>query len=473
MDRARSAPFAALLVILPIYLFYGFSQYFEGAIKLVVSAFLSVALFTAFATLSFPDVLGRWARHAVGDQASLYKRALLLVALVLGAITHWSKLVLRVFYLQMKVPNLPVNAATVAVFAAFAVTCLALVVRLPRRVSTILWIVLAWGVCLRILGIVLLPVDPSIADMLFCIERSGEALLRGQNPYALTYQWDPEHVFPLVYFPLYWLPYVPFEALHLDLRWLNLLAQVGLMVVLLRLVRGHWDDARVCLVFLAFALMPDMVVSVVYRQTSLYWFMIALFAVLVYRERWRGAGITISALIAMQIPAFVLLFAYLLYLWHRRGFRAALLQGLMSLAFFALTFAPFLSVGVAGLKHATFDYLVSVSGRQNWAETLRYLSIGALAKKVGLRWILNFVQIAAVLATGAFYASRRQRGFLGFLETALFGTVCFLWFAPYVFIYYWFPAVLLGALICLVRILDAPNAPTAAAACAQPGRELC
>ncbi len=450
-DRPRKTPFAALVVILLVYTSFEFHEYFEGSMKLVASLVMSLVFVAAFSTLLFGDALAAWGRRLYGDGAAFRRRAVVVVALGLASITQWHATFKRGFYVQMRVAELPATAATKAVFAIFLLLCLWQLVRPSARSPAILWIVLAWGLCLRVLGVVLLPADPNQADMLFCIQESARALLSGHNPYGLTYSWTEGVTFPLVYFPLYWLPFVPFAALGLDLRWLNVLAQAGLVLLLLRLARGRWNDARVLLLFTCFALVPDLIFSVVYRQTSPYWLEVALFVVAVHGQRWRVAGLLVSILISSQIPAFVLLFAFLLYLWKSRGPRAAILQGMVSVAFFLLTLAPFLTVGFARLEYALVDYFGVLARRQPWGNTLHGLSIGAVAKAAGLSKLMNVVQGLAVLAVGAIYFLRKDDGFGGFLRAAIFAYAMFLWLSPFVFIYYWFPVVVMAALLFLLE----------------------
>lgn len=461
-------PFAALAVVLLVYMTFEFHEYFEGGVKLLASLALSLAFFGAFSTLVFGDTLGAWARRVYGDGVTFQRRAIVLFALGLAVITHWHAKLKHAFYVQMRVAELPTTALPRVVFAIFLLLCLWQLARPSVRSTPILWIVLAWGLCLRVLGVALLPADPRAADMIFCIREASRALLAGHNPYALTFSWGdgPLQSFPLVYFPLYWLPFAPFEAVGLDIRWLSVLAQAGLVALFLRLARGRWSDARVLLLFTCFALVPDLIFTVVYRQTSLFWLEIALFVHAVHRQRWRVAGLLVSVLCASQIPAFVILFFYLLHLWKVRGLRAAIAQGLFSIAFFALTVAPFLGVGLPRLKYVIVDYFGLLTERQPWANTLHGLSIGALAKAMGLGGVMKVLQGLAVLAVGAVYFLRKDAGFGAFLRALIFGYALFLWLSPFVFIYYWFPVVVMAALLYLLEAAPEPvaaPAPTPAA----------
>jgi hypothetical protein len=460
----RKGPFAALAVLLFVYTSFEFHEYFEGGVKILASLALSLAFVGAFAALAFGDALAAWARRLYGDGVTFQRRALVSLALVLGTITSWHAELKRVFYVQMRVAELPPAAATRIVYAIFAGLCLWQLCRPSVRAAPLLWIVLCWGLCLRVLGVVFLSADTVMADMLFVIEGASRAVLSGQNPYALTYSWGDGNVFPLQYFPLYWLPFAPFEALGIDIRWLNLLAQAGLGALFLRLSRDRWSDARVLLLFTCLALLPDLVFSVVYRQVNLYWLEVALFVVAVHQRRWRAAGVLVSILTATQIPAFVILFVYLLYLWRVRGARAAVRQGLAAAALLALTLAPFLSVGPARLKYGLFDYLRVLSERQPWGNTVHGLAIAGLAKAAGLGKLMNVLQGAAVLAVGAIYFLRKDDRFGSLLRATILAYALFLWLSPYVYIYYWFPVVIMAALLFLLQLLEPEEREPAVAA---------
>jgi hypothetical protein len=459
----RKVPFAALAVVLLVYMTFEFHEYFEGGVKYLASLVLSLVFFGAFSTLVFGDTLSVWARRLYGDGVAFQRRAIVLFALGLATITHWHGKLKHAFYVQMRVAELPPTFLPKAVFAIFVLLCLWQLARPSVRSTPLLWIVLAWGLCLRVLGVALLPADPRAADMIFCIREASRALLAGHNPYGLTFSWGdgPLQSFPLVYFPLYWLPFAAFEAVGLDIRWLGVLAQAGLVALFLRLARDRLNDPRVLLLFTGFALVPDLIFTVVYRQTSLFWLELALFVVAVHRQLWRAAGLLVSVLVASQIPAFVILFFYLLYLWKTRGPRAAIAQGLFSVVFFLLTVAPFLGVGLARLKYAIVDYFGILTERQPWGNTLHGLSVGALAKAAGLGKVMKVVQGLAVLTVGVAYFLRKDAAFGTLLRALIFAYALFLWLSPFVFIYYWFPVIIMAALL---YVLEPPELQTELAA---------
>jgi hypothetical protein len=461
MPSPRRAPYSALLVVLVVYLCFEFHEYFEGKMKLVASALLSCAFIAAFATLTFRQEIVAWARRVYGDGVAFRKRAIVAVALVLGTITHWHAQIARKFYIQMRVPPMPANAVTLGVYALFVAAFLFLLVRPPARASLILWLALAWGLCLRVLGIVFVKVDPAMADMLFCIDQACKMVLSGHNPYGHTFAWNSAFSFPTVYFPFYWLPFLGAEAVGVDLRWASVLGQIGFALVFLRMMRGRWDDGRFVLLLTLFALMPDMIFTVVYRQTSVFWMTIALFVLLAWQKRWLAAGIAVSVLAAMQVPAGVILFVYVLYIYKTRGLRPAALQLAMSIAIIVVSFVPFLSAGVAALKHDMFDFLLEVTRRQTWMDTLHgYGLLGALPKAAGHTRIANVLQGLAVMSAGVVYLVRGDRSFGTFLRATIACYVLFLWSSPFVYIYYWFPTVVLALGLFVTEAMDATGEAT-------------
>src|SRR5882757_4774657 len=126
---------------------FEFHEYFEGGMKDLASLLMSLVLVGAFSMLAFGDTLTAWGRRFYGDGVAFQRRVVVLFALGLGTITQWHVKLKHLFYVQMRVAELPVTAVTKVVFATFLLLCLWQLVRPSIRSTPILWIVLGWGLC--------------------------------------------------------------------------------------------------------------------------------------------------------------------------------------------------------------------------------------------------------------------------------------------------------------------------------------
>jgi hypothetical protein len=366
-DRTREQVRTAIQVggiflLFAIYFLIAFPEYLPEKMKYVVMAVLSIVFIFVLTCACFDRFCASVVEALLTDRETIGKRAVILLILVLAALTHFDS----ILHIPGRILSLPINAGNLVVWVIFAGTCLVLLVRVPQTFTPILAVALTWGIVLRIMVLREIPYDPQAADMLSAIEHGCQSLLHGVNPYRETYYLAANHSFPLVYFPLLWLPYLPFKAMAIDIRWFNLLAQVGLFAfVWMLLGRGNRSAIRSAMLVLL-ALLPDMIVSFFYRQMSHYWFLGAVFLWLVARKRWNLALLAAVGLALMRVTSLTVLWIYLIYVWKQKGMRFAVLQGIGAAAMMVAVFLPFSGVGLARMKYVFFDNFQQNAALLGW-----------------------------------------------------------------------------------------------------------
>jgi hypothetical protein len=435
-----------------IYFLHGFPEYLAGHIKYAGMLLLSFLLISILASLCFERQFLRLVAAVTRDREAASSRVLILVMTGLASLTQFNQLLLNhhVFF-EARIVTLPISTMNVAIWLFFVAVAMWLLVSPPRSDGPIFTIALAWGILIRILALSTVPWDPKISDVLFSIEKACESLLHGVNPYGETFVVGPGWSFPLMYFPLLWLPYVPFKALALDIRWFNLLAQIPLLILFRNLVisKSKLFWARLVVIFLC--LMPDMIFTVSYRSMSHYWLLGAVYIWLVRRERWNLSMLAVTGLVLMRITAFTTLWIHLLYVWKRRGLRTAIEHAISTGAIFLAFFIPFSGVGLARLKYDFFGHFVEAMGANTWQFPTAALSVGGCLEVAGFTRLIMPLQVLGLLVLGAIYASSGDDSFENFGGFVVFAYSYFLWLAGFVYIYYWFQPMLM---LCLVKLLN-------------------
>jgi hypothetical protein len=447
-NSRRNLQATGLILLFLIYFLHEFPEYLAGNVKYAGMALLSVLLMLILVSLSFDDLTIRMVRSVVAaDRVKLGKRFCMFVMIGLASLTHLNQVLLdHRMYFQARIVMLPLSKANLLVWGIMTAGTLVLLVRVPRTYTPIFILAILWGVLLRLMILHTVAYDPEAADMLFCIDRTAASVLRGVNPYAgQTCEVSPTHSFPLAYFPLLWLPYVPFKALGLNIRWFNLLAQLGLLAFVWHLIGRKNQSATRSLVLLILILLPDMVWTFFYRQVSHYWLLGAVYLWLVWRERWNLSLLAVSGLVLMRITALTTLLVYLLYVWKRRGLRIAAVHAAVVAAVFVLFFAPFSGIGLARFKFLFFDEFVQYAAEIGWQTSLAQLSMGGILKAVGLTRLIIPLQVGGLLLMGLLYRLSSDRSFRMFAGLTATAYAYFLWLSGFIASYYWFfPLVMLS-----------------------------
>ena len=176
--------------------------------------------------------------------------------------------------------------------------------------------------------------------MLPVIAWADRTFLHGLNPYFEDYTSVTPG--PFFYLPLQWLVYLPFVALHLDLRLLNLASvfgTIGLYLLLWRDIPRRWTGFALLLALIASRPSTEMVYQ---GEVWPLWFMVSAFAVAFYRQRLRLAAVVLGLLLACNQTTLVL--AALVGVYQVRSgtnWRETLLLGAIVLVVYCVIVFPF------------------------------------------------------------------------------------------------------------------------------------
>ena len=442
------------VLLLLIYFLHAFPAYLAGNLRYAGLIVLSLLLMIAFACLSF-EPLGLWiATHLKSlsnDPSKLKRRLIVIVIIGLASLTHFNGLLLHLhFYFQAMIVTLPLNFLNLGTWAFFTILAIRFLLRVPRSDAPIFGLALVWGFVIRILALKTVPYDPSVSDVIFSIDKACASILQGVNPYSQTYSVKAGWSFPFIYPPLLWLPYVPFKAIHWDIRWFNLFAQIPLVLFFWKLVgsrnQSFWP--RFLVIFLCVA--PDMIFTVCYNQLSHYWFLGAVYVSLVARNKWNWSLLSVTGLVLMRITALTTLWIYLIYLWKRRGFWVAAAHAAMAGALSLICFVPFRSAGLWRFKYIFFDRFTEIAAASGWQFPTNGLSVGGLLGLAGSLRMIMPLQVAGLLIIGAVYAFSKDNSFKLFGGVTVFAYAYFLWLSGFIFFYYWFQPIIM---LCAVKLI--------------------
>ncbi len=174
----------------------------------------------------------------------------------------------------------------------------------PGGISAILAICLVSTVALlAVQAIFHLPMDAEYADMLPLIQKALDRLWQGESPYHVYQMPWP---LPLTFLPGLWLSYLPPWLLGIDLRFLGLLATIGLAGKLAGMSARPGGNLPLFVLLILAA-------SAKYSGFSrighlyLYWFVLLLFADAMAKGRRKGAFVWFAALLTMRQTALLLL----------------------------------------------------------------------------------------------------------------------------------------------------------------------
>jgi hypothetical protein len=134
------------------------------------------------------------------------------------------------------------SPARLLIFGVGTVSLLVLALRRAHG-AAFAAVALLLGIAIRYIHIKYLPLEPTRGDMLPLVQQALGNFFQGASPYT-TYRMPWE--LPLTYLPLTWLAYAPAYLIGIDLRWTNLLAELGLLGAVLFLARaGRGAERRV------------------------------------------------------------------------------------------------------------------------------------------------------------------------------------------------------------------------------------
>jgi len=204
------------------------------------------------------------------------------------------------------------------------------------------------GGAVRLASLAAVPIEPSRGDMLPLVQGALDNFLAGQSPYATYHMpWD----LPLTYLPATWLAYLPLYVLGLDIRLVNLLAElaVGAAIFWLATTRrprlggrraalvAVWRHEQSLLLWAWIFLQPTSLNWSLVTTAPVLWALLAVTLALLIAECGRRAALFLG-LCAAASPLTAVVAPFVLLRWLRSS-------GLRRTAFY---------VGIAGLVAATF-----------------------------------------------------------------------------------------------------------------------
>lgn len=239
-------------------------------------------------------------------------------------------------------------------------------------------------------------------DMLEIIEFSARDFLAGSSPFRPYLTVSGREV-PFGYWPGIWLPYVPFVALGLDLRLLNLLALVGLVLLFETAARNSgYAPLIASLTLYPFLLSPSVMGMIVLGHLWVYWLAACAAVLLIARERHLAAAAVLGFCLASRPTALFMAVPLAVYIWSRYGMRRALSLSAVTLAVTMAFNLPFAIV----YGKEFWDNSYGVLGGVN--QDLVHFSLAAYFKDAGLDFVNKPLQVVVLIVSMAIVILRKN-----------------------------------------------------------------
>lgn len=233
---------------------------------------------------------------------------------------------------------------------------------------------LVLGTIIRLIHMEHLAIIPENGDMLPLVQGAITNLFAGRSPYTL-YQMPWE--LPLTYFPVTWLSYMPAYLLGIDLRWTNIVAEIGIGVALawLSAQRGGWRltwrHEPTLFLWAWLFLQPSVIHWDVGNTAPITWLLLTVTLALVLAGQQRAAAIALG-LTAAGTPLITVFGVFVGAYWLRQygwqqTIRLLLLSGIVA----AALMLPFLLWAPRDFIMGTYQWFNTIDGwpRQKWSET--------------------------------------------------------------------------------------------------------
>ena len=256
------------------------------------------------------------------------------------------------FYEGHHFAHLGYQAHPVLALIVFAMSLIVLAViafgrnLLPGRVVAGTLVIYTAGLLLAIRGF---PVTYLRSDMLPVILWADQNLLRHLSPYTTMYVGTRVYDFP--YLPGMILAYLPFTALHLDIRWGSLAYVLGVAVLTYGAARRE-RKLEVATLLALFLLGPFLQFRhEIYLQP--HWFTLIAAYVLMVRRRYAWAALVFGVSMAIYQFSWILFPFVLLFALRRRGWLEVCKLGLLGGLGALLVVGPFLRTALHRITNNT------------------------------------------------------------------------------------------------------------------------
>ncbi len=245
------------------------------------------------------------------------------------------------------------------------------------------------------------------ADMLPVSVWADQVFLQGHNPYFSDYTSVTPG--PFYYLPVQWLIYLPFVAMHLDVRLLNfasLLGMIGLLALLWRDLPRPWTGFALLLAIIACRPSTEMVYQ---GEVWPLWFLVSAFVVAYYRERMVVAAVLLGLLLACNQTTLVLAALLGVHQLRTGRWRETLLLGAIVLAVYAAIVVPFARGVVAFIdqNYITLPHLAGIMSERTYRNAITQVSLVNVLTRLGLIGLRAKLQVLAGLAGMASVAAWR------------------------------------------------------------------
>jgi hypothetical protein len=372
------------------------------------------AVAASFVLLSSPPALQRWVG---GDTRAYVLATIALLAVQVALLATWADKERA----GADGAGSPGQAATWLVAVAAA--------------GLVVWTGVAWT--RQILAV---PIDPYQGDMLVVVREGLRRLASGLNPYTeYRVPWSA----PLPYGPVLVGPYALPMGLHLDLRFLSLAGELFVPVasaaaaIVFARRRRLAAAAGALLVLAAIGLNPDLRRFTIVAHTPVYWPLLALFAWLVARERWKTAAVCLGMLLAARSTMVAIVPVFAMAAWLRDRRAAPVACALVVLVGVAL-FAPFAIWDPRALAYALVGSYEKTIKEVVWPDATVPHTIGVTGVLLSHHWQrwVEPVQVAVLAAVYAlaWTALRRGRAPVAMMGVALLAfSMTTLWPVTYIY----------------------------------------
>jgi len=383
------------------------------------STSLLVARGTAVALSSFLLVAPPLLQTLVGGDTRACLLATAALAIVSALLVwSWPHAPLSIPSRQNHRPRIwPTVAVAVVAAALVAVTCRSWL----RQIFTI-------------------PIDPFRADMLVVVREGLKRAGQGLNPYVVYHvPWEA----PLPYGPMLWGPYALAMLMRADLRFLGVAGALfvpvscGLAAVASAMSGRAAAAAAALMLLAAIGFNGAIEQFAAIGHTPVYWPLLALFAWLACRRRWRAAAVSLGLLLAARSTLVAIVPVLLMAVWTERRRDAVLALVLVVLAG-GLPFLPFAILDPAALAYALYGSYEKVIKEVVWPDPTVPHTIGLTGALLTLHlqaWVERVqILVMSLVYAGCWFGLRRGRSPVALMGVALLAfSMTTLWPVTYIY----------------------------------------
>ncbi len=312
------------------------------------------------------------------------------------------------------------------------------------------------GIIARIYVINLVPENLSVADMLPLIQKSGEALLQGQNPYQVYYF---PYAMPLTFMPGLWLPFLPTIIFGFDLRYTGIFIWILISIILifytvkvsnrnLSPTTLLYSGINICLLQCS----PELISFHTFGHTFALWLWLILLCIGLLEDKPILTAIALGMAVCSRQTAVIFIPLIFAFWIHRYNWifaiRHLLLSGLVFLCF-SIPFMvqdpyQFLIAPILHYQHLA-NYDLSLENSRFIINTIgfAYLIQTQLGTKV--LSVLNGLVVLGI-AISSFFMTISRRQMIIFMAAIL---TSFLFFTPIPWTYTYYPILLILSFVFL------------------------